>query len=490
MEWCDQAMIVANYGLIYFTPISIALVESFAGFALFFFFVKRGMAFYVHLKDLLLRGISPSFLGKVRLFFSSFKPVENYLNWPMGVFILAGFVSILFSKYPLLSLKGFFFKLLEWTFLYFIFVECVRTRKRLKIFMLVFLVSAILVIASGLVQGMTKVDFIRGYASSDGRITSSFNHANDLGAYLLVVTLISIAFVFFNGHKDFLKIKKRSAWLSFVLRVSSIVFSLLCMVCLGLTYSRGAWAAFFVSLIFLGLLRIKKIYISFLFIIFFIAVFFPGLEKKRNVYFATDTVTVQTQVKQDSPAPSPKPAPTPLSESPQKINTSHPVMFSEKPDVFKHHPQKLAWGETLKSFRASGRETFWRNSVGIIRRFPFGIGLNTYSRVSHEYDFAYGYPHNCYLQLTAEMGFFGLFAFIWIIIALFKNSIGNLRQIKDPLLSSLLLGSLAGLFGFLIHSGVDTNFYSVQLGNFMWLVMGIVVASQKIGLPANNERTK
>ena len=51
---------------------------------------------------------------------------------------------------------------------------------------------------------------------------------------------------------------------------------------------------------------------------------------------------------------------------------------------------------------------------------------------------------------------------------------------KDDVLSSILLGSLAGLIGFWVHSFFDTNFYSVQLGNFMWVMMGVVMASQKI----------
>ena len=52
----------------------------------------------------------------------------------------------------------------------------------------------------------------------------------------------------------------------------------------------------------------------------------------------------------------------------------------------------------------------------------------------------------------------------------------------DPFLYSVATGLLSGLFGFLVHSGLDTNFYSVQLGNLMWVVMGVIVATQKIAL--------
>jgi len=53
---------------------------------------------------------------------------------------------------------------------------------------------------------------------------------------------------------------------------------------------------------------------------------------------------------------------------------------------------------------------------------------------------------------------------------------------KDFYLKSVVLGSLSGLFAFLIHNFFDTNFYSVQLGNMMWVVMGLVVAAQMISL--------
>jgi hypothetical protein len=57
---------------------------------------------------------------------------------------------------------------------------------------------------------------------------------------------------------------------------------------------------------------------------------------------------------------------------------------------------------------------------------------------------------------------------------------------RDPFLAMLLLGSLIGLGGFLVHSFFDTNFYSVQLGSFMWLIMGFIVAVQKIDKEARD----
>ena len=135
------------------------------------------------------------------------------------------------------------------------------------------------------------------------------------------------------------------------------------------------------------------------------------------------------------------------------------------------------------------RDVFWSRAIELIKQHPFGTGINTYSKVSKDYFiqktgylFGSGYPHNCYLQLTAEMGFLGLFAFMWIFWELYWNTIRNLKKMNDRFLLLFALGLLAGLSGFLVHSFVDTNFYSVQLGNYMWIVLGAIVAAQKIWL--------
>lgn len=451
INYCDNVMVFSLYALIFFTPISIALVEISFVFALFFFFVKRGIIFYFHLQNSSVENQAPAFLKRVKLFLKSFKPVGNYLNWPIASFILVGFFSIFISQYPLLSIKGFFFKLLEWTFLYFIFIECFSQKNRLRNFVFVFLVSATLIGLSGFLQQFTKVDFIRGVPFTQGRITACFNHANNFGAYLIVVSLISFAFAVFGGF-DGIREKNTDNPQPRLLRFFCIGLFILLVTCLGLTYSRGAWLAFFLALVFLGLLKRKILPLCVLTIALFVIVFIPYLSQQRNVSFSSDSVIVQPGQNRDV-------------ESAGSDSASRRAGFLD----------------VIRNFNASGRRVFWVDALRIIRESPFGIGLNTYSKVSYKYDTKWsGYPHNCFLQMTAEMGFLGLFAFIWILAVLFMNSIRNARLMDDKFLTTLLLGSLAGFFGFMVHSSIDTNFYSVQLGNYMWIIMGIAVATQRI----------
>ena len=135
------------------------------------------------------------------------------------------------------------------------------------------------------------------------------------------------------------------------------------------------------------------------------------------------------------------------------------------------------------------RAEVWGEAISIIKDFPlFGTGLNTYAVVGPHYkSFERGgyYPHNSYLHMAADSGLLGLGAFLWIIFTLFKTSLTNLKKIDDKFYNALLAGLLAGLFAFLIHSFVDTNIYTLQLGNLMWFIMGLIVAVQRIALKNN-----
>ncbi|MCK5082818.1 MAG: hypothetical protein KAR31_07910, partial [Candidatus Omnitrophica bacterium] len=91
-----------------------------------------------------------------------------------------------------------------------------------------------------------------------------------------------------------------------------------------------------------------------------------------------------------------------------------------------------------------------------------------------------GYPHNSYLQLISETGLVGIFVFLWMLITLFRCSFRAMKKIAVQSQRILLMGSLTGLLGFLIHSFFDTSFYSVQLGSLLWVTIGLVVAIQKI----------
>lgn len=122
------------------------------------------------------------------------------------------------------------------------------------------------------------------------------------------------------------------------------------------------------------------------------------------------------------------------------------------------------------------RFNLWREALRITRDYPLtGCGLNTYSIVARDYkSFDWGgvYPHNSYLQMAAETGLFGLFAFFWVLFTFFKTGLQYLNQKRDY----LVLGLLAGILAFLVHAFFDTHLYSLQLVVLFWYMLGLTVA--------------
>jgi uncharacterized membrane protein YeaQ/YmgE (transglycosylase-associated protein family) len=84
--------------------------------------------------------------------------------------------------------------------------------------------------------------------------------------------------------------------------------------------------------------------------------------------------------------------------------------------------------------------------------------------------------------MAAETGITGLTCFVLVLAGLFITSLKNMRRAKNGFHGNILLGLLAGLFGFLVHSFFDVHFYAIQLVSLMWFIMGLIIAVQKIAL--------
>lgn len=504
IDWCDKAMAFSFYALIYFLPISIALSETFTGLALAFYLLKRFTFFCVHAGERTEGERPRSFLNSNPVFFfRSFAPPANYLNKPVLIFLFFNLISVFISKHLMLSIEGFLGKVLQSAFLYFNFIEAINSKKRLKKFLIAFLASATLVSINGLYQHFIGKDFIYGHLVYDGRVSSSFRAHNDFAAYLIVVAPIFLSLSVLSAVND---IKQFSGdypgkyifppffpgkWKALI-----FVIFILSLICLGYTFSRGAWIAFaFVMLIF-SVQKKRYIIINGLILILFFSFFYPQLKETRQVSFIADSVSKKDDVAPLDVGPLREVRLEDQStqnnvEEKTKTDIQTPALRDETKEAAVLKPVKEefhimeAFKEKLELFSlfgGSGRSGYWREAVHMIKDYPvFGVGLNTYSVVGKGYKITWGgYPHNCYLQMAVETGILGLLSFLWVAGVLLYRSIQNLAHMRDPLLAMFLLGSLIGLGGFLVHSSFDTNFYSVQLGSFMWLIMGLIVAVQKI----------
>ena len=221
-------------------------------------------------------------------------------------------------------------------------------------------------------------------------------------------------------------------------------FMVLLLACLCWTYSRSAWIGFLVILLAAVVLdRRKFLFIGF-FALVFVLIFLPSLDNIRHMHLITDNSNTSIQ---------------------KEISTGG-----------------------LKSILqegGSGRFAFWNKALSIIRSSPlYGTGLNTYSKIIQQdpNPQTWWYAHNCYLQMAAETGILGLACFLWMLFVLLQNGVVFCYRFNEWKALTLLQGTVASLFGFLVQSFFDNTLYTVQLNALFWVLVGLMVAVIRLNL--------
>lgn len=109
----------------------------------------------------------------------------------------------------------------------------------------------------------------------------------------------------------------------------------------------------------------------------------------------------------------------------------------------------------------TGRRHIWGVALQVFRDNPvIGTGLDSFGIAYTKYDTENGawrveQAHNDYLQTLADAGILGFACVAAFIFFLFKQGLGTLHQVSDRFRRGVVLGSLGGCFGILIHSFFD-----------------------------------
>lgn len=423
---CDRVMFFTVCGLLWFLPISIALVEWMFGIGLLAYLIKRGTIF----KALLEEEGAAGWGEQARLLAMSFRPKPSVINRPALIFFGIVVVSALFGFHPLLSWNAALTKVLQWLMTYVIVLESVTTRKQVRVIGYVLLASVALITINSVIQYTTGQGFIRQRTVVDGRrVMSTFRHPNDLAGWLTIMlpVVFSLSFVQLfrarQGRDIFLQGTDHSGFLQSRAFIG-LAFLLLALAAfsLGVTYSRGGWLATGLALMVM-VARQPRLLVPLLVVgALFLGIFVTKMVGDRSTNIAGSYKNVFTNV--------------------------------------------------------SDRNKIWGEGLQLVRERPLlGIGLNNYlATVQERGSKRQEYAHNCYLQMAAETGLAGLLAFLWIPFCLFRDGLRRLPQVRDRFPHHFLLGLLAGLGAFLVHSFFDTNFYSTQLSTLMWVAVGLILA--------------
>ncbi len=406
------------YILIFWLPYSPAVVEVCVAAALILWFVKRSLSFFQAVRQ------TGHPAGKWPVFLKAFRPKPTFLDGPILCFLAAALLSLWGSFYIEQSFHGFLTKTLEWFIVYFLVVEVMDQQRHVEITLRIFLLTALFVGVDAVLQFyFLKKDIFLGRELTRGGATAAFKHANLLGGFTAVAGLLALTVMGKEG-----KGASRLSWLSLGTAIT-------CLWGLVLSFSRGAWLGFLVGLMVSIYLTNRKILVWGLALLFMAGVLLFTIPSAKT----RETLRITK-------------------------NSLHDTM--------------------------SWRLGLWQDSLKMIADKPvFGHGINTYMKLFQEYrrkyqgyaDYSPTYAHNGYVQLATETGLLGLAAFLWIFCRLFKNVIAKAKELRQNTSSHKLLVSLsAALMVWLVHSGVDTNLYSLQLSILFWFLVGLLVAEYKI----------
>ncbi len=403
------------YLLIFWLPYSIAVIESSVITATILWLVKRS----IRAQKTWDQG-SRNWRSLLR----AFSPVDSPLNAPIGFFLLVSLVCTLRSVSWGHSWSGLMTKTLEWFVIYFLVLEVFDHPRSLKIALGIFLFTSLSTIIDGLFQfHIFHKDIFAKMVISDGRATGPFPNANQLAGYLTMA--IPLALALWAAAAD-----RRWRWAAGLAWISGL-WSLMT------TFSRGGWLAVLGGFVFIFFLFKRFSWPVILglamTILVCLGIFFTRFEKEIRL-------------------------------------------------------EKLEKEKVLTT--AFWRKDLWADSLRMLMDRPlFGYGPNTYMPAFYEYvqrlhgpgTYEPTYAHNCYLQLAVEYGILGLIAFLWILATLFFQTFASvLKPISDEpqaiFWKAVRIGLSAGLLAFLLHSFVDTHFFSLRLSVLLWLMIGLLVA--------------
>ncbi len=328
------------------------------------------------------------------------------------LFIFWNLISFFNSSYLYESVRGLI-KVIKYGLLLTITIDTFKSKQILKRAVYVLIIWSLAIALNGFVQNVLGFGLIRlrtiNPLDCSLRISSSFRHSNNFGAYLVLIIPIFLSFIFSKGTN----------WRNRIYYLFGLMPLLYCVI---RTCSRGAWLALFVAILILGLLKSRKLFAILIVLVIILPFFLPQQIKSR----AFDALNFQ---------------------------------------------EGTSW-ERLK---------LWNGAFTMIKERPFlGFGVNTYTKNFPAYKpkdyWSAIYPHNSYLHMATEIGLIGLGLFLTFIILAFAYISRHLKFLPEGWMRSATIGLFAGSIGFLIHSGVDTHLYSINLAVMFYLLLGFCIA--------------
>lgn len=345
--------------------------------------------------------------------------------WQMGaVFLLCSFLTAFVSKNTAFSLMNWALQPLMYGLLYLLIYTTVSTEKEKEKALYAFLAGAVVTVAYGFFQyanaaGMAADMEAQSWVDPERfpllrrRMYSTLENPNLFGAYLLM--MISILTAFTLREKA---VKRKTVFAGILLAL---------LLCLALTYSRGAWVS--LAAIVLGLTLFYDKRFGFLFLLVpVVLAFYHGqvVERFLSLFSGEDT--------------------------------SVDLRFA-----------------------------LWESTVAMIEEHPLlGVGWGTYFLAYPDYNFFIQeegvlifHAHNMYLNMPAEVGIPGGLAFLGAFFAQGILCWKNYRHGKDSFTKSMGLGGVLMVMALSVISMGDHVLFSRSVSFCFWSLAALCVSCGK-----------
>ncbi|PID57236.1 hypothetical protein CSB45_08400 [candidate division KSB3 bacterium] len=441
---CQQLKTLSLYGIIFFTPISIAFSS-----------ICLALLTSVYLVEMIVTRRIP-------------RP-QSPLNRPLVVFIL---VTIGLTPFALHVEKSFI-KLtnLSSVAVFFVLLTAMQEGRHLRKYVAILIVSMSIGSLYGVLQHFLRIDVFR------------FNHPisflkhlnNDLTAPVRISGFTS--YMTFGGQLAMiLPFIFAYLLLSPTLR-DKILWSVVGLIngsALLWTYTRSAWIGGSLAIIVIGLIATGKNFWKYLLL--------------TILFLGPCCMLRQSLDSRPVPPPSHKVESLPVSRQGASLSsdTQGPVRRMLESDIVKRLFSIVELQSNLE------RLYTWQSSFQIFRDHLFtGIGHGNYSETCVPYRMRYGdfeftsdaHAHNMLLQIAVIGGIPLLGAFLWLWVTLFRSSYQRYRHTAadDWNGRALTLGGFGALMAFSIHGMFEHTFGDSEVLLLLWLLYALSQVAFEVG---------
>ena len=370
------------------------------------------------------------------------------LNLPILSFMGICILSLFWSNSFLVSLKELPL-FLAGPFLYFIIINNINNEQQINRILNIAIIIGSLFGIYGILQ-YQGIDFsFWRHNVARQAVAGLFGNVNYFAEYLIAILPLAVSLFFVTS----VKFKKILLLVGILAMGGSLM----------LTFTRGSYLGFGVSLIFMFLLFVicrgkafikenKKIFIFILIAIILISFLFtiPNPFDKPGTYISK--IKARTSI----------------------ASIGKVFSFGRRMAIWKFSWMMI----TDHPLLGSGIGTFKYNTLKYQAEF-FSQGDN---RSLYPYGIAHN-THNEYLQIWAELGIIGLGIFLWMVISYFYYGLKFLKKAKDNyykqgtiigLMGAVMAVLVDGIFGFPLHLPATVVIF--------WLFLGITLAIEEKGI--------